>query len=96
VWVVNILSEGIALDNNTTLTGLHIITIRSSDATFNVHDLHTGKQLLSWSKTAIRRSGCIGTLVFIEAGRRCSGGPGLLWMYHPAPYIPKLYQCLCE
>ena len=95
VWVVHILSEGVALDN-TALTGLHIITIRSSDATFNIHDLYTGKQLLSWNKVAIRRSGCIETLVFLEAGRKCSGGPELLWMYHPASQVPKLRQCLHE
>ncbi|XP_065886968.1 uncharacterized protein [Dysidea avara] len=93
IWVVHILKEGIAVDN-TTLTGVHIITLRSSDATFNVHDLHSGKLLLSWNKSAIRRSGCIESLVFVEAGRRCSGGPGLLWMYHPVPLIPKLRQCL--
>ncbi len=29
----------------------------------------------------MRRTGCLGNMVFIEIGRRCTGGPGLVWMY---------------
>ena len=29
----------------------------------------------------MRRTGCLGNMVFIEIGRRCKGGPGLVWMF---------------
>ena len=95
IWVVHILVEGIA-ESNTTLAGLCVIAIRGSDATFNVHDFHTGKNLLSWDRGAIRRSGCMKSLVFLEAGRRCTGGPGLLWMYHPISQAMTLRKSLQE
>jgi len=95
IWVVYVLKEGIT-KHNSTLAGLQVITIRSSDATFNLYDFHTGKHLLSWDREAIRRSGCMKSLVFLEAGRRCSGGPGLLWMQHPIPEAMTLRQCLQE
>jgi len=95
IWVVYILRKGIA-ESNITLAGLRIITIRSSAATFNVHDFHTGKHLLSWDRASIRRSGCMKSLMFLEAGRRCAGGPGLLWMQHPIPEAMTLRQCLQE
>ena len=28
----------------------------------------------------MRRTGNLGNLMFIEIGRRCEGGPGLIWM----------------
>ena len=93
--MVHILKEGIVSDSKI-LTGLCVITIRSSDSTFNVHDFHTGKQLLSWNRAAIRRSGFIKSLVFLEAGRRCSGGPGLLWLQSPLPQARELQKCLHE
>jgi len=95
IWVVLILQEGI-VTSNTTLAGLRAITIRSSDATFNVHELCTGKQLVSWNRRAIKRSGYIGSLVFLETGRKCSGGSGLLWMQHPKSQAMKMQISLQE
>ena len=37
--------------------------------------------LIIWKREHIRKSGSIGNLVFLETGRRCRFGPGLLWMY---------------
>ena len=37
--------------------------------------------IISWERDKIRRTGYIGNLVFIEIGRRCRGGPGLVWLY---------------
>ena len=37
--------------------------------------------LISWDRDKMRRTGKTGNLVFIEIGRRCFGGPGLVWMY---------------
>jgi len=37
--------------------------------------------LISWDRDKMRRTGKTGNLVFIEIGRRCQGGPGLVWMY---------------
>ena len=37
--------------------------------------------VLSWDRDKMRRTGKTGNLVFIEIGRRCQGGPGLVWMY---------------
>ena len=37
--------------------------------------------LITWDRDKLRRSGSIGDMVFMEAGRRCRFGPGLLWMF---------------
>ena len=37
--------------------------------------------IVSWDRDKMRRTGCLGNLVFIEIGRRCIGGPGLVWLY---------------
>lgn len=73
--------------------GLHIIAIRRN-STMNIHNFHSGKHLLSWDRDKLRRSGCIGSLVFMEAGRRCYGGPGLLWMCCPVSVAGKFRECL--
>ena len=95
VWVVHILKEGIVM-SNPTLAGLRLISIRSCDCTFNVHDYHSGNLLLSWDQAAIRRSGYTKSLVFLEASKRCREGPGLIWMHHPLPQAKELRQCLHE
>ena len=37
--------------------------------------------LTAWDRDKMRRMGRTGHLVFIEIGRHCQGGPGLVWMY---------------
>lgn len=81
--MVNILSEGIG--GRRGQIGLCVVSISKSSSTFNVHDFYNGKLLLSWHKDEIRRSGCIESLVFVEALEASSGGPGVLWMQHPIP-----------
>jgi len=89
-WVVYILNEGIG--GNIRLVGLYVITICTSNSSFNIHDFYTGKLLLAWHKDEIRRSGCIGPLVFLEIKEKCHKGPGLLWMQHPTPQSVKLQE----
>ena len=90
VWVVYIISKDVG--KKLGYEGLHIIAIRRN-STMNIHNFHSGKHLLSWDRDKLRRPGCIGSLVFIEAGR-CYGGPGLLWMYCPVSVAGKLRECL--
>ncbi|XP_065898240.1 insulin receptor substrate 1-like isoform X2 [Dysidea avara] len=91
VWVVYIISEDVG--SKLGYEGLHIVAIRRN-STMNIHNIHSGKHLLAWDRDKLRRSGCIGSLVFMEAGRRCLGGPGLLWMYCPSSVAPKFRECL--
>ena len=88
-----ILHEGIG--SVLKLTGLHILTLyyHEYDYQLKFHDL-TGKCVLVWDGNKIRRCGYIKSLVFVEAGRRCAGGPGLLWMQHPIPFSTELCECL--
>ena len=37
--------------------------------------------VITWDHDKIRRTGKLGRLLFVEIGRRCTGGPGLVWMY---------------
>lgn len=89
-WVVHILSEGIG--GNLGLIGLCVITICTSNSTFSIYDFYTSKLLLVWNKDEIKRSGCISSLVFLEAKETYCGGPGLLWMQHPTPQSVKLQK----
>ena len=75
--------------------GLHIIGIRRN-STLCIHNFHTKSLLLSWDRDKLRRSGGIGCLGFMEVGRRCYGGPGLLWMYCPVSVAGKFRECLHE
>jgi len=90
IFVVYLINEGVA--SILGLSGLHIITIKESDHTFNIYAYHTEKHLVTWDHDKIRRSGCIESLVFIEPGRKCRGGPGLLLMYCSSS--SKLRECL--
>ena len=73
--------------------GLHVIAIRRN-STMNIHNFYSGKHLLSWDRDKLRRSHYIGSLVCVEAGRRCFGGPGLLWMYSSVSVAPKFREYL--
>ena len=67
--------------------GLHVIALRSRGNDnqpgqldiFNLADPTT--PIVTWDRDKMRRTGCLGNMVFIEIGRRCIGGPGLIWMY---------------
>ena len=46
-----------------------------------VHPGDPHSPIVSWDRDKMRRAGKTGNLVFIEIGRRCEGGPGLVWMF---------------
>ena len=86
IWVVYLISEGVGLRLN--FTGLHVVTIQTTNSTFNIYT-YEGKHLLAWEHRCIRRTGRVGPVVFLEGGRKCRGGPGVLWMYHPEHLAAK-------
>ena len=90
--MVYILSEGIG--DVIGFIGLHVVTI--CDSTFNIYNFHTDKHLIAWHRDKIKLSGCIESLVFLEADETCRGGPGLLWMQNPMPQAITFQQHLHE
>ena len=95
-WVVHIVDEGVG--HNIGFTGLCIVTISNSRSTFSVSSFYTGKCFLTWHRDDLktRLSGCIESLIFLEADKMCYGGPGLLWMQHPSPNSMTLQKQLNE
>ncbi len=69
------------------ILGSHILTLQSGVAGSRHGKLKiysptdTSEPVIIWDHDKIRRTGKLGQLLFIEIGRRCHGGPGLLWMY---------------
>lgn len=92
IWVVYLINEGVGPKLN--LTGLHFVTTQASNLTFNIHSFYNGKHLMAWEHCHIRRSGRVGPLVFLEIGRSCQGGPGVLWMYYPIHLAAQLRESL--
>ena len=70
-----------------TLLGFHVVALRSTLK--NVHPgqldiinpMEPNSPIVTWDRDKMRRTGCLGNMVFIEIGRRCRGGAGLIWMY---------------
>ena len=91
-WVVYILDEGVG--HNIGLIGLCVVVLSTTKSTFNIYNFYTKEHLLRWHRDGIRVSGCIDSLVFLEADKMCCGGPGLLWMQHPAPQSMTLQEQL--
>ena len=69
------------------MLGVHILLLRGGIPNQSVGQLQivspsdAGKPIVAWDRDKMRRTGKTGNLVFIEIGRRCQGGPGLVWMY---------------
>ena len=80
VWRVYIINEGVG--KTLKCRGFHNITI-NRNSTLSIVNCGSQVPLATWDKDKIRRSGCLDNLVFLEAGRRCQGGAGMLWMYCP-------------
>ncbi len=67
--------------------GIHVVALKSRSPQnqtgqldiINLADRHT--PVVTWDRDKMRRTGCLGNMVFIEIGRRCQGGAGLVWMY---------------
>ena len=84
-WAIYIMPEEVGLRCHS--IGIHILLLKSSVHYKSVGRLeiispsNTGEPVVAWDRDKIRRTGKTGNLVFIEIGRRCQGGPGLVWMY---------------
>ena len=69
------------------MIGVHILLLRGGVPNHSVGQLlivspvDASKPIVAWDRDKMRRTGKTGNLVFIEIGRRCQGGPGLVWMY---------------
>lgn len=85
VWPVYILPEEVG--SRCSIIGTNVITLKSGvqDVSIGRLDIYNpadpSTPLVSWDRDKMRRTGKTGHLVFIEIGRRCEGGPGLVWMY---------------
>ena len=84
VWPVYILPEEVG--SRLSIIGTNVVALKSGGNgkighldIYNPGDPST--PLISWDRDKMRRTGKTGHLVFIEIGRRCQGGPGLVWMY---------------
>ena len=84
-WAVYILPEEVGSRCN--MIGMHILLLkggvphRSVGKLEIVHLVEPKKPIVTWDRDKMRRTGKTGNLVFIEIGRRCQGGEGLVWMY---------------
>ena len=90
VWRVYIINEGVG--KTLKCRGFHNVTI-NRDSTISIINSSSQVPLVIWDRDKIRRSGCLESLVFLEAGRRCHGGPGMLWMYCPQSSV-QFGECL--
>ena len=69
------------------MIGIHILLLRGGIPNQTVGQLQIvnpvdpSKPVVIWDRDKMRRTGKTGNLVFIEIGRRCQEGPGLVWMY---------------
>lgn len=84
VWPVYILPEEVG--SRLSIIGTNVVALRSGGNGIIGHlDIYNpgdpSTPLISWDRDKMRRTGKTGHLVFIEIGRRCQGGPGLVWMY---------------
>ena len=84
VWPVYILPEEVG--SRCSIIGTNVVALKSGGkGTIGHLDIYNpgdpSTPLISWDRDKMRRTGKTGHLVFIEIGRRCHGGPGLVWMY---------------
>lgn len=85
VWPVYILPEEVG--QKCGIIGQHVLALRSGKPNISMGQLDLisptdyRTPVVTWDRDKMRRTGKTGLLVFIEIGRRCEGGPGLVWMY---------------
>lgn len=85
IWPVYILPEEVGMRCH--IIGINLIALRSGvqGGSIGRLDIYNAADpttpLISWERDKMRRTGKTGNLVFIEIGRRCQGGPGLVWMF---------------
>lgn len=85
VWPVYILPEEVG--SRCSIIGTNALALHGRVAGSRLGKLEiyspadSSDPVISWDHDKIRRTGMLGHLLFIEIGRRCRGGPGLVWMY---------------
>ena len=80
-WGVAIHPAGIS-DKAGLKNNAFCVIVVTSDDQLKIYPWNvTTAPIITWDRNKLRRSGSIGNMVFLEAGRRCRFGPGLLWMF---------------
>lgn len=85
MWPVYILPEEVG--SKRCILGLHILALRCGVPNVSMGQLDIispsdhSRAVVTWDRDKMRMMGKTGHLTFIEIGRRCEGGPGLVWMY---------------
>lgn len=84
VWAVYILPEEVG--SRVHVLGTHILALKSrisenQPGQLDIISPADPTPIVTWDRDKMRRTGCLGNMVFVEIGRRCRGGPGLIWMY---------------
>ena len=85
VWAVYILPEEVG--SRCHIIGTMVLALRSGVPNKQVgrldiyNPIDPANPMVSWDQDKMRRTGKTSNLVFIEIGRRCEGGPGLVWMH---------------
>lgn len=97
VWPIYILPEEVSLRLN--IIGLHILVLRGGVPNQTVGTLEIispvdNNPVVTWERDKLRRTGKTGNLVFVEIGRRCKGGPGLVWLYTGVEQAQSLRETL--
>lgn len=104
VWLVYVLAEEVG--SRVQALGVHYVTLRSSlvkgsPALLSIISPLDSEPIVTWEANKMRRTGSLGNMVFVEIGRRCEGGPGLIWMYACPEDMTnfretlKRYVCVC-
>lgn len=78
-WGVVVIQAGIG--DKAGLKNAFCVAVVTSDDQLKIYPWNITTPIVTWDRDKLRRSGSIGDMVFMEAGRRCRFGPGLLWMY---------------
>ena len=79
-WGIYVLEEGIGSKAGISQACCAFVITATEQIKLFPHNV-TSHVIIVWDRDKLRRSGSIGGLVFLEAGRRCTFGAGLLWMY---------------
>ena len=83
------------------MIGLHSLVLRGGVPNQTVGTLEIVSPadmnpIVSWGRDKLRRTGKTGNLVFVEIGRHCEGGPGLVWLYTGVEQAQSLRETLHE
>lgn len=79
-WGVAVVQAGIGEKAGLKNNAFCVVVVTSEDQ-LKIYPWNVTVPIITWDRDKLRRSGSIGDMVFMEAGRRCRFGPGLLWMF---------------